>query len=95
MGISYKSMRRLAADDNPQNTYRHSTSISITGGGGSGSTTPLAFLTDIRENRAQRAACGDLVRRLGLMGERDCVLSMHTSGKMYRYGEVSKALNSS
>jgi hypothetical protein len=89
MGISYKSMRRLADDDNPRNAYRQSTYISITGGGGGGSTAPLAFFTDIRENRAQRAACGDLMRRLGLMGERDCVLSMHASGKMYRYGEVS------
>jgi hypothetical protein len=76
-------MTRLAADDKPQNAFRQSTYISMTGGGG-GSTAPLAFFTDIAENRAQRKACGELLTRLKALGENDSVLSMHTSGKMYR-----------
>ncbi|KAL3419062.1 hypothetical protein PVAG01_09283 [Phlyctema vagabunda] len=79
----YKPILRLLEDDHPENTFRHSTYVSMTGGGG-GSSTPLAFLTDIHENRAQRVAIGDLVRRCGLLEKTDCVLSMHTSGKMYR-----------
>jgi hypothetical protein len=80
----YETTKRLATDKNPENTFRHSTYISVTGGGG-GATASLAFLTDSRENRAQRAACGDLMRRLGLLTSKDCVLSMHPSGNLYRY----------
>lgn len=77
-------MTRLHADEDEQNTFHQSTYISVTGGGG-GAGTSLAFLTDIRENRAQRAAAGELLRQLDVLDENDCVLSMHTSGKLYRF----------
>lgn len=80
----YREIPRLFTDDNPRNTFRNSTYISVTGGGG-GSTQSLSFLTDIKENRAQRKACGELLRRLNVLSGTDCVLSLHPSGKMYRY----------
>lgn len=82
--IRYKEVTRLFADDHPLNTFRHSTYISQTGGGGGGSQS-LIFLTDSVENRAQRKACSNLLRKLNVFKASDCVLSMHSSGKMYRY----------
>ena len=76
-------VERLATDDELDNTFRQSTYISMTGGGGGGSR-PLAFFTDIAENRLQRQACGELLRRTKAIGEKDCVLSMHSCGRMYR-----------
>jgi hypothetical protein len=84
MVIRYREVTRLFADNDPRNTFRHSTYISTTGGGGGGSQC-LPFLTDSAENRAQRKACSDLLRKLNVLKANDCVLSMHTSGKMYRY----------
>lgn len=77
-------MRRLAEDDNAKNTFRHSTYISVTGGGSGSLTNPLAFLTDLKENRAQREANGHMLRRLNAIEDGDCVLSLHTSGNLYR-----------
>ncbi|KFX88684.1 hypothetical protein V490_07472 [Pseudogymnoascus sp. VKM F-3557] len=79
----YREIPRLFADNNPQNTFRHSTYISVTGGGG-GESHSLSFLTDIKENRAQRKACGELLRRLNVLKVDDCVVSMHATGKLYR-----------
>ncbi|KFY10512.1 hypothetical protein V492_04979 [Pseudogymnoascus sp. VKM F-4246] len=79
----YREIQRLFDDDSQRNTYRHSTYISVTGGGGGG-TQSMSFLTDIKENRAQRKACGELLRQLNVLSGTDCVLSLHTSGKMYR-----------
>lgn len=84
MATRYREIPRLFADNNPQNTFRHSTYISVTGGGG-GHSHSLSFLTDIEENRDQRKACGELLRRLNVLEVDDCVLSMHTSGNLYRY----------
>lgn len=72
-------------DDNSRNTYRDGAYISVTGGGG-GASASMAFLTDVRENRAQRQACGELMGRLGLLTSKDCVLCVHPSGNLYRYG---------
>ncbi|KAF7937694.1 uncharacterized protein EAE97_007490 [Botrytis byssoidea] len=79
----YKEVTRLFEDDDPLNTFRHSTYISMTGGGGGGSPC-LVFLTDSVENRAQRKACSNLLRYMNVLKANDCVLSMHPSGKMYR-----------
>lgn len=53
--------------------------------GGGGGVHSLSFLTDIKKNRAQRKACGELLRQLNVLSGTDCVLSLHPSGRMYGY----------
>ncbi|KAJ5923336.1 hypothetical protein N7454_008581 [Penicillium verhagenii] len=78
----YETIQRLIADDTPNNSFRHASYISTTGGGSGG--VPMYFLTDARENRIQRMAMGNLLRQCKVITPGDCVLSMHTSGKLYR-----------
>lgn len=69
-------------DTNPQNTYRHSAYISITGGGAGSK--PLFFATDVHENRQARADFGCFVRSMGLITDLDLVVTTHTGGELYR-----------
>ncbi|KAK3291399.1 uncharacterized protein B0H64DRAFT_366614 [Chaetomium fimeti] len=78
----YKAIERLTADTSPENTYRHSSYLSITGGGSGG--LPMLFATDAFENRVQRARMGEFIRTCGLVGPGDWVLTTHTSGHFYR-----------
>ncbi|KAL2190917.1 hypothetical protein L209DRAFT_24694 [Thermothelomyces heterothallicus CBS 203.75] len=78
----YKTIERLAGDANPDNTYRRSAYLSITGGGSGG--LPMLFATDAAENRAQRARMGNLIRNCRLIEPGDWVLTTHASGHFYR-----------
>ncbi|KAF3907305.1 hypothetical protein ABW21_db0204017 [Orbilia brochopaga] len=78
----YETITRLTADTSPQNTFRHGCYISITGGGSGGM--PMMFATDAGENRRHRLAAGALTRTCGLIDDTDFVLSLHSSGKLYR-----------
>ncbi|KAJ5641482.1 hypothetical protein N7490_005482 [Penicillium lividum] len=78
----YEVIKRLTNDLNPQNHYRHSAYISTTGGGSGG--LPLMFATDSKENRTQRKVFGTLMRTCGMVESQDWVLTMHTSGYLYR-----------
>ncbi|AEO56071.1 hypothetical protein MYCTH_2300559 [Thermothelomyces thermophilus ATCC 42464] len=78
----YKTIERLAGDASPDNTYRRSAYLSITGGGSGG--LPMLFATDAAENRAQRARMGNLIRNCRLIGPGDWVLTTHASGHFYR-----------
>ncbi|KAJ4147621.1 hypothetical protein LMH87_002133 [Akanthomyces muscarius] len=78
----YTTIERLVNDESPDNTYRQSSYISITGGGRG--SLPLFFATDVRENRRQRAEFGKLIASTGMLGGRDWVLSMHSAGGLYR-----------
>ncbi|CAI6339873.1 unnamed protein product [Periconia digitata] len=78
----YKSIRRLVHDTSPENHFRRRSYISNTGGG-SGSS-PLFFTTDVHENRHARSLFGSLIRRAGLIGDTDFVVTTHASGKLYR-----------
>ncbi|THV48368.1 hypothetical protein BGAL_0253g00170 [Botrytis galanthina] len=78
----YKSIQRLTHDVDPRNTYRHSSYMSITGGG-SGAI-PMMFAVDVHENRRQRARMGDLLKICGVIEPKDLVLSTHLAGGFYR-----------
>ncbi|OJI99662.1 hypothetical protein ASPVEDRAFT_148689 [Aspergillus versicolor CBS 583.65] len=78
----YKAIQRLSTDRSRGNVYRHSSYISTTGGGSGG--IPMAFLTDSTENRAQRAHCGRLMRLCGVIEPGDWIVTVHTSGNLYR-----------
>jgi hypothetical protein len=79
----YRTIQRLCADDDPRNEYRRSSYISITGGGSGGAR--MFFLTDAMENRMHRATAGELMRICGVIEPRDWVITLHTSGYLYRY----------
>ncbi|OXV08597.1 hypothetical protein Egran_03637 [Elaphomyces granulatus] len=78
----YRTIQRLCADDDPRNEYRRSSYISITGGGSGGAR--MFFLTDAMENRMHRATAGELMRICGVIEPRDWVITLHTSGYLYR-----------
>jgi hypothetical protein len=69
-------------DASPENTYRQSSYMSITGGGSGG--VPMLFAVDVHENRQQRMQMGKFVRLCGLVDPADWVLSIHVSGGFYR-----------
>ncbi|KAI1495907.1 hypothetical protein F5X99DRAFT_414643 [Biscogniauxia marginata] len=78
----YTTIERLVNDTSPNNTYRHSIYASITGGGFGSK--PLFFATDASENRRQRATYGRLLRALGVVTPGDWVLTVHSTGELYR-----------
>ncbi|OJZ84483.1 hypothetical protein ASPFODRAFT_138583 [Aspergillus luchuensis CBS 106.47] len=78
----YKVIERLMKDTNPQNEYRRSSYVSVTGGG-SGDM-HLMFFTDVKENRQHRAAFGEFLRTCGVVEPHDWILTTHTSGYLYR-----------
>ncbi|KAI0487214.1 hypothetical protein F4859DRAFT_247289 [Xylaria cf. heliscus] len=78
----YATIQRLVNDTSPKNTYRHSIYASITGGGSGAK--PLFFATDADENRRQRAIFGLFLREIGVITPSDWVLTVHTSGDLYR-----------
>lgn len=79
----YKVIARLTDDTSPQNEYRRSSYISITGGGSGG--LPLMFMTDARENRKHRAVFGKFIGTCRVAEPYDWVLTTHCSGHFYRY----------
>ncbi|KAJ6263981.1 hypothetical protein Dda_0119 [Drechslerella dactyloides] len=62
----------------------------ITGGGSGGM--PMLFATDAAENRKHRYAAGALIKTCGLIEPADLVLSLHTSGKLYRALDLTTEL---
>ncbi|ATY60899.1 hypothetical protein A9K55_005524 [Cordyceps militaris] len=78
----YTTIQRLVNDTSPENTYRQSSYVSITGGGRGAQ--PLFFATDGAENRRQRAEFGSLIASTGTLSSRDWVVSMHSGGGLYR-----------
>ncbi|KAJ6502254.1 hypothetical protein C8R45DRAFT_818541 [Mycena sanguinolenta] len=78
----YQTIQRLTSDTDPRNGYRRSSYISVTGGGSGG--IPMMFATDGQENRSQRRTTGQLIQACGVIEEGDWVLTMHTSGGLYR-----------
>ncbi|KAK8141742.1 hypothetical protein G3M48_009974 [Beauveria asiatica] len=79
----YTTIQRLVNDTSPENTYRQSSYVSITGGGRGAQ--PLFFATDVNENRRQRAEFGKLIASTGMLTGRDWVVSMHSGGGLYRF----------
>lgn len=75
-------IERLTRDTSPENTYRESSYLSITGGGSGG--LPMLFATDAAENRLQRARMGLLLRTCGLVRPGDWALTTHSGGSFYR-----------
>ncbi|GKZ33941.1 hypothetical protein AbraIFM66950_004032 [Aspergillus brasiliensis] len=78
----YKVIERLTKDTSPQNEYRRSSYVSVTGGGSGG--LPLMFITDAQENRQHRAAFGEFLRTCGVVEPHDWILTTHASGYLYR-----------
>ncbi|KAF5857529.1 hypothetical protein ETB97_005668 [Aspergillus alliaceus] len=78
----YKVIARLTDDTSPQNEYRRSSYVSITGGGSGG--LPLMFVTDTQENRNHRAAFGEFLRTCRVVEPHDWILTTHASGYFYR-----------
>lgn len=72
----------MVSDTSPENTYRRSVYASTTGGGSGG--TPLFFATDVNEQRRQRALFGSFLNQIGLVKPEDWVLTLHSSGRLYR-----------
>ncbi|THC96580.1 hypothetical protein EYZ11_003920 [Aspergillus tanneri] len=56
----YKAVERMMHDMSPENVYRQSSYMSITGGGSGG--LPMMFAVDVHENRRQRLQMGELLR---------------------------------
>lgn len=75
---------RLTNDLDPRNGYRQETYVSVTGGG-SGQSAAMVFATDSAENRKQRAVIGVLLRKCGILGPGDWMLTVHAGGNLYRY----------
>ncbi|KAE8145050.1 hypothetical protein BDV25DRAFT_134121 [Aspergillus avenaceus] len=69
-------------DLSPQNEYRRSSYVSITGGGSGG--LPLMFLSDAKENRQQRAVFGEFLSTCGVVEPHDRIMTVHASGYFYR-----------
>ncbi|KAF3082291.1 hypothetical protein TWF569_008746 [Orbilia oligospora] len=78
----YPTINRLWADTSPENPYRKSAYLSITGGGSGGK--PMLFATDVLENRRHRAAAAALIRTCGAIVPGDVVFSVHACGNLYR-----------
>ncbi|KNG91693.1 hypothetical protein ANOM_000198 [Aspergillus nomiae NRRL 13137] len=78
----YKTVERLTHDASPENVYRESSYMSITGGGSGG--VPMMFAVDVHENRQQRAQMGKLLQNCRVISRKDWVLSVHMSGSFYR-----------
>ncbi|OAA40181.1 hypothetical protein BBO_06239 [Beauveria brongniartii RCEF 3172] len=68
----YATIQRLVNDTSPENTYRQSSYVSVTGGGRGAQ--PLFFATDVNENRRQRADFGKLIASTGMLNGRDWVV---------------------
>jgi phenylacetate-coenzyme A ligase PaaK-like adenylate-forming protein len=79
----YTTIQRLISDTSPENTFRRGIYTSITGGGGTGKV-PLCFATDVHENRAHRAKFGAFLRSMGLVSDKDWVVTVHQAGGLYR-----------
>ncbi|KAJ5650761.1 uncharacterized protein N7484_004484 [Penicillium longicatenatum] len=88
--ILYKTIKRLTHDVDSQNTYRHSSYTSITGGGSGG--IPMMFAVDVHENRRQRAQMGKFLRRCGVIEPHDWVLSTQLAGGFYRALDLTTEL---
>ncbi|GAT25082.1 hypothetical protein RIB2604_01900330 [Aspergillus luchuensis] len=82
----YKVIERLTKDTSPQNEYRRSSYVSVTGGG-SGDM-PLMFFTDLKENRQHHAAFGEFLRTCGVVEPHDWILTTHTSGSLDLLTEI-------
>ncbi|GLB08213.1 hypothetical protein AtubIFM57258_004101 [Aspergillus tubingensis] len=82
----YKVIERLTKDTNPENEYRRSSYVSVTGGG-SGDML-LMFFTDVKENRQHRAAFGEFLRTCGVVEPHDWILTTHTSGSLDLLTEI-------
>ncbi|RAK88987.1 hypothetical protein BO79DRAFT_228447 [Aspergillus costaricaensis CBS 115574] len=78
----YKVIPRLTKDTSPENEYRRSSYVSVTGGG-SGDIL-LMFFTDVKENRQHRTAFGEFLRTCGVVELHDWILMTHTLGYLYR-----------
>ncbi|KAI1825999.1 hypothetical protein F4861DRAFT_146430 [Xylaria intraflava] len=78
----YTTVERLVDDTSPENAYRRSIYVSMTGGGISPK--PLFFATDAAENRQHRWNFGQFLRKVGIVTPGDWVMTIHTSGKLYR-----------
>ncbi|KAK2597434.1 hypothetical protein QQS21_005982 [Conoideocrella luteorostrata] len=78
----YGTIQRLIDDLSPENKFRRSIYTSVTGGGGGSKA--LFFATDVHENRRQRVEFGRLLNAVGIIKETDCVVTVHTSGGLYR-----------
>ncbi|KAE8375733.1 hypothetical protein BDV26DRAFT_299489 [Aspergillus bertholletiae] len=78
----YKTVERLTHDASPENVYRESSYMTISGGGSGG--LPMMFAVDVHENRQQRAQMGKLLRTCGVIHPKDWVISVHISGGFYR-----------
>ncbi|PGH15468.1 hypothetical protein AJ79_02445 [Helicocarpus griseus UAMH5409] len=77
----YEAIERLIKDVSAENTYRHASYMTITGGGSGG--IPMMFAVDVHENRKQRALFGRLLRVCGIIEQGDVVLSTHIAGNFY------------
>ncbi|KAL9612965.1 MAG: hypothetical protein Q9167_002494 [Letrouitia subvulpina] len=85
---SYKTIFRLTSDTHPTNTFRHSSYVSITGGG-SGKSLPLLFVTSSSENTTQRLTIALLMESIAMVAPTDWVLNLHPSGFLYRALDLS------
>jgi hypothetical protein len=78
----YKAIQRLVDDTNTQNTFRRGIYASATGGGSSRE--PLFFATDVAENRQHRFAFGRFLGTVGLVTDKDWVVTIHPEGELCR-----------
>ncbi|KAJ6486946.1 hypothetical protein C8R45DRAFT_903079 [Mycena sanguinolenta] len=86
----YQAIQRLSSDRDPRNGYQLGSYISTTGGGSGG--VPMIFATDAQENRTQRRIAGRLMHACGVIESGDSVLTMHTSGNLYRSLDLTTEL---
>ncbi|KAK7215778.1 hypothetical protein V2G26_003781 [Clonostachys chloroleuca] len=78
----YKAIQRLVGDTSTQNTFRRGIYASSTGGGSSRE--PLFFATDVSENHHHRFAFGRFLGTVGLVTDKDWVVTIHPEGELCR-----------